>query len=906
MSSVAPISEDIATYLASHGLQVHRAGGREVTIHCPFCLDGDPRGKGKCYLNTESWLYECKRCGESGNRRTLMRHFGDTETVEFLPGSDPMARRRVLEEYTDHAADLLSNNEKMMLYLLGRGLSAETIVEARLGYIPKNWGACASLPTAHKKADLIASGMMTEGGREYFSDRITIPYLSRNSVLSVRGKDPVGKYFTAAGDSVRLYGIDDLQEAEDVLIVEGEFDRLVVRQALRGSSDPKLRRTAVVGLPGAGAAPQGFDTYFKEARRVYIALDPDDTGKRFAVKLKETLGSKARLVELPEDLPKCDWTEFLRAKTPTAPHGGHTWHDVADLMSTSAGRRIFSVREAGAQWRKQRDTCAGIKLGFTALDAQLEPGLQPGQVCIPLAKTGCIQGDALIAVNRGGKGFTIKLKDLVDRWEGRKYAWDHSTDTYVQREVDGQVRLGRLVNAWCSGTKTTYTVTTETGRTIRATDEHPFLTERGWLRLDELVEGDLVHVRGQRGGNGRSPKPVYAKRTVPGHPYAGRRNVKAGGHSVPLHRLVAEAGLNGLDLDTFLDRCRQGLTEGLAFLDPTAWAVHHIDHDPSNNDPGNLKVLTHPEHGALHAVEGAIRNVQINVAHERVVSVVLHGEEVTYDLEVADDPHNFMANGFVVHNTGKTLFLANVAYNARSRRQLFISLEMQAGEVYNLLQRITKFWHPFHSDDQIAHELANIGIVDENRLNEKDVKALVEEYAEEYGGPPELIHIDYLGYLARGMRGGDSYERTGMAVMEVKAIAKGVGAAVIAPHQVNRGAEDGKPLSADDARDSGVIEETGDFVFGLFKPDEAVDAKTGQPGAVTGNINCSLLKSRHGGKGRVFGLKMSAASLVIVDPLNRRAVIKVEQENARINRGERYEDILATQSVTQLALTSVA
>lgn len=638
--STTAIAEDVASYLASHGLQVYRANGNEVTVHCPFCLDGDPKGKGKLYLNTESWLYECKRCGERGNRKTLLRHFGDEDTIEYLPGSDPAARRRVLEEYTDHAADLLANNEAMMLYLMNRGLSAETIIEARYGYVPKNWGACRSLPTEHKKADLIASGMLTQQGREFFSDRITIPYLSRGTVLSVRGKDPNGKYFTAAGDSVRLYGVDDLQEAEEIVVTEGEFDRDLLKQTLMGSSDLRLRRTGVVGLPGAGALPAGFESMFSEAKRVYLGLDPDDTGKRFSRKIKEALGSKARIVELPEMLPKCDWTEYLRPKTPTHPHGGHTWRDVADLLSQASGRRIFSVRDAAAQWRKTRDASPGLQFGYAALDAQLAPGLQPGQVCIPLAKTGA----------------------------------------------------------------------------------------------------------------------------------------------------------------------------------------------------------------------------------------------------------------------GKTVFLANVAYNARSRRQLIVSLEMTAPEVFNLLQRVYKFWHPFASDDALAEDLRLIRIVDENRLSEKDVKALVEEYADEVGAPPELLMIDYLGYLARGMRGADSYERTGSAAMEIKAIAKAVGAAVIAPHQVNRGAKDGKPLEADDARDSGVIEETGDFVLGLFKPDEAVDTATGQPGAVSGNLLCSLLKSRHGGKGKVFPMKMSAASLAIVDPINRRAVIKVDQENARINQGETYEQIIDSQSRQQLVL----
>lgn len=165
---------------------------------------------------------------------------------------------------------------------------------------------------------------------------------------------------------------------------------------------------------------------------------------------------------------------------------------------------------------------------------------------------GCIYGDAVLTVNRGGKSRNIHLRDLVHRFNGgippSGARWNLSIPTFVQREVDGVVRLTRVVSAWSSGIKTTFTVTTETGRSIRATDEHPFLTERGWLRLDQLMPGDLVHVRG-------------------------------------------DADLNVLP----------------------------------------------------------------KVVHERVMSIEEFGTEQTYDIEVADYPHNFLADGFVVHNTGKTV-----------------------------------------------------------------------------------------------------------------------------------------------------------------------------------------------------------------------------------------------------------
>jgi hypothetical protein len=276
------------------------------------------------------------------------------------------------------------------------------------------------------------------------------------------------------------------------------------------------------------------------------------------------------------------------------------------------------------------------------------------------ADTGCIQGSAEVIVSRGGASKRMLLKDLVKKFNGGgqpRYRWDPSIPTMVQREVNGVLRLGRLRRAWNSGIKVTYTVTTETGRQVRATIDHPFLTDRGWVPLDQLVVGDAVHVRGSQAlGRGSEPKLVYKQ--VAGlkyHPWATRRTVAHSPHRVAQHRLVAEADFNGLDYEEFVSRVRTGVVDDLKFLDPAVYAVHHKDHDHRNNSLANLEVSTHSDHHRHHAHEGKMNHVLYKTITETVVSVQPFGEEVVYDLEIEDDPHNFVANGFVVHNCGKSV-----------------------------------------------------------------------------------------------------------------------------------------------------------------------------------------------------------------------------------------------------------
>jgi len=49
-----------------------------------------------------------------------------------------------------------------------------------------------------------------------------------------------------------------------------------------------------------------------------------------------------------------------------------------------------------------------------------------------------------------------------------------------------------VADVWSTGVKPVFRVTSQTGRAIRTTANHPFLTPTGWRRLEELSRGDLV------------------------------------------------------------------------------------------------------------------------------------------------------------------------------------------------------------------------------------------------------------------------------------------------------------------------------------------------------------------------------------------------------------------------------
>ena len=119
--------------------------------------------------------------------------------------------------------------QDMLFYLTNtRGLSHDTIREARLGYVPHNneidkkYGRV--LDEHWRKAD---------GKPVYVPCGITIPHFAGGDLWAVRVRTNSGdpKYMGIAGGSKALYWADNVLPGFPLVIVEGEFDALAIWQA---------------------------------------------------------------------------------------------------------------------------------------------------------------------------------------------------------------------------------------------------------------------------------------------------------------------------------------------------------------------------------------------------------------------------------------------------------------------------------------------------------------------------------------------------------------------------------------------------------------------------------------------------------------------------------------------------
>jgi replicative DNA helicase len=96
-----------------------------------------------------------------------------------------------------------------------------------------------------------------------------------------------------------------------------------------------------------------------------------------------------------------------------------------------------------------------------------------------LRESGCLTGDTLVALASGERA---PISSLVG-------------DRPEVVTLDGwHMQTRRVSKVWRTGRKQVYRLTTATGRTVRATANHPFRTLHGWTSLEDLSKGSRIAV----------------------------------------------------------------------------------------------------------------------------------------------------------------------------------------------------------------------------------------------------------------------------------------------------------------------------------------------------------------------------------------------------------------------------
>lgn len=272
-----------------------------------------------------------------------------------------------------------------------------------------------------------------------------------------------------------------------------------------------------------------------------------------------------------------------------------------------------------------------------------------------MGDSGCLAGDTIISITRGrSKSKYRSLSQLCRALQDVRF--DHSLDTYLLSDLGGYVGLNKMLDIKFTGVKPVRTVKAG-NRTIQATEDHEFFTDDGWLPLSKIkAKHRLFETRFSRDGQYKTRLPsqrawIYS---VPNHPFAITNIVNGADYKRDFRaRLIVEAAMNNMSLEEFVLILRHDYTtaKALKYLSRDM-DVHHINHNELDDRIENLIVLTRDDHIALHQQE----KVRASKSTYMIGIESISEPEIkpTFDI-VMDNPHrNFIANGVVVHNSGKT------------------------------------------------------------------------------------------------------------------------------------------------------------------------------------------------------------------------------------------------------------
>ena len=258
----------------------------------------------------------------------------------------------------------------------------------------------------------------------------------------------------------------------------------------------------------------------------------------------------------------------------------------------------------------------------------------------------CLAGDTEIWTESYGRysGRTVRKQTIADLWDlwnnGTTDSWGRtrhlrSIKTQQLRVLNEQTHLfelGNIKDVFKSGMKEVFHLETMHPKwnSIHCSKDHGFLTPDGWVKLEELSANDSIYVSGKRNANELTiPKALREQigiwtsmqrvQMIRPYDYCYICNQQYFRENLNLDHVVSVVA----DLSKALDKKN---------LKPICLACHQIK---SNSE----QALS-----SRNIVAGS-NLVKLRCKPERV------REEETFDIEMHDPWHNFVANGIIVHNS---------------------------------------------------------------------------------------------------------------------------------------------------------------------------------------------------------------------------------------------------------------
>jgi replicative DNA helicase len=267
-------------------------------------------------------------------------------------------------------------------------------------------------------------------------------------------------------------------------------------------------------------------------------------------------------------------------------------------------------------------------------------------------------------IRRRDTGTTVTIAELARSRERDVPVWS--------LDEDYKLVPGVLAQAWSTGEKPVYKITTTSGRTLRATENHPLRTYSGWRTVGELSSGDMIAVPRRIPHADSMTSFVPRSRRVPQGWHAPAHQLWISGADQQ-RRFLGEIGVHGAravntgDALTALQGRRANTNVDVVPLEVwecvrTAMAARGMTHrqlasalDTSYSGSAMYKSAMSRER--LARVAGVVEHEELalladsDVLWDRIKAIEPDGVAEVFDARVPGT-HNFVANDIVVHNSG--------------------------------------------------------------------------------------------------------------------------------------------------------------------------------------------------------------------------------------------------------------
>ena len=338
----SPIEEiknrlDIVQVLGSY-LKLSKAGANLRAV-CPFHSEKKP----SFFVSPARQIWHCFGCNSGGD---IFKFVMQIEGVEFVDALRLLAQKAGVElkkpspqykewqtersrlyEICELACRFFEKQlhegiigQEAKKYLVGRGLTEESIKKWRIGYSPDVWQGLSDFLSSrsYQKEEIKKAGLAltSEKGSFYdrFRGRIIFPVFDLNSQVAGFGgrvfkSDDPAKYVTSPAtllyDKSRiLYGLDkakvEIRKNDFCLLVEGYVDEILCHQAGLENA---------VAVSGTALTPYQLNILKRYSPNLHIAFDMDiggDTATKRGIELAQAQEFNIRIVTMPEGKDPAD------------------------------------------------------------------------------------------------------------------------------------------------------------------------------------------------------------------------------------------------------------------------------------------------------------------------------------------------------------------------------------------------------------------------------------------------------------------------------------------------------------------------------------------------------------------------------------------------------------------------